>query len=399
MTTNQTIGPTPTFLRSSRDSTLGIDLRCLPADGTPGAGIAHAAHAVAKQLIRLWPGRVVCYVPAGAAWEGDAVRLKNSRRSALAAVLRQAPCDVLFVPSGAVSPGLSVPVVPWVHDADIFDHPEWFPQSLWQRILTTRLFVRGLRRAPRICAVSAYTQQALERLDSSLRGRITVTGEGGDEALAALTDAERTEARRQAWQRTRSVLGRKDGAPRRTVLMLGTLEPRKNIPFVCGWWPEVVAAIPGTDVVIAGADGWGSGPIERALRDCGDRLASADGRLIRLRGVRDNMRRDLLCAADLVLVPSLSEGFGLVALEAMQAGTPVLASRRGTLPEVVGEGAWLLDPEDATGWRDAVIRLLNNPSAREQMAAAQAFHREQFSWERTARVITDTIAVVHPSNA
>src|SRR3989344_1767050 len=375
---------------------LGIDLRCLPSDGSAGGGIAHAARAVTETLVGIGGCEIICYVPQNvAAPNVDAImRLPDARRASLVDGLRHHPCDLLFVPSGAVSPMLPVLAVPWVHDCDIFDHPEWFPQSWWKRQITTRLFLRGIRRAPHIFAASEYTKRAIERLVPSAKGRITVTGEGGDAELASIPSDGLADVKRQAVARLIA-----HGITRPFVLMLGTLEPRKNVSFICRLWPQVAQAIAGTDLIIAGQDGWKTSPIHAAIQQCQHELTSIDSRLILFQKKHptnretfsEQDRRDLLLAARAVLVPSLSEGAGLVALEAIQAGTPVLVSNRGALPEVVGEGEWLLDPEDASAWQAAIIQMLSDSAARERIRLAQQDRRTTHSREQTARIIMENI--------
>lgn len=354
---------------------IGIDLRCLPADGSAGGGIAHSARAITQEIVRSWHGSVICFVPHGASI-GDGIPVvwtKDPWRKSFIPVLASNPCDVMFVPSGAVSPAIRVPAIPWVHDLDIFDHPEWFPQSWWKRQTTTRLFIRGLRRAPQLFAVSSYTRAAIERFVPSAKGHITVTGEGGDEVLRSIPTERLEEEKKNAAVRIRHL-----GITRRFALMLGTVEPRKNIPLICRVWPEVARTVLDVDLVIAGQEGWKTEPINAAIRTCG---------AIRLMDFSEQDRRDLLLAADIVLVPSFSEGFGLVALEAIQAGTPVLASNRGALPEVVGTGEWVLDPEDQNAWIEAMRSALSQSSVREQWVVDQSPQRERFSWERAANEI------------
>lgn len=330
---------------------IGIDLRCLPADGSAGGGIAHAARAITEELVHLLGERVILYTP------------PQRNRASLIRAMREKPCDVLLVPSGAVSPGLPVPAIPWVHDLDIFDHPEWFPQSWLKRQITTRFFLRGVKRAPHIFAVSEYTKNAIERRLPSTRGRIAVTGEGGDVLLKPTP---------------------RDSQRRRSVLILGTVEPRKNIPLICRIWPEISKAAPDVNLIIAGQDGWKTNAINEAIKNGGPNI-------VRMTDVSDDVRRDLLRSADLVLVPSFSEGFGLVALEAIQAGTPVLTSNRGALPEIVGQGEWVLDPTDDRAWRDTIIRLLNDETARDHFLKQQETRRAIFSWKRTAQIVQDKI--------
>lgn len=337
---------------------LGIDLRCLPADGSPGSGVAHAAREITRAIIADGRVSVVTYVHRESSFDRKNVELDGTRRSDLVRGLKQRPCDVLFVPSGAVSPGIPVQVVPWVHDVDIFDHPEWFPQSWLKRTFTTSLFLRGIRRAPHVFAVSEYTKQTLLRLVPD--AKVTVTGEGGDTMLADMKNVQ---------------------PPRPFVLVLGTVEPRKNIELVCDIWPEVAARVPGVDLVIAGRDGWKTGPINAAMDRCQG--------IIRRTDVSDDVRRDLLLSASLVLVPSWSEGFGLVALEAIQVRTPVLASNRGALPEVVGQGEWLLDPADRDIWRNKTVELLSDPAARQRVLDGQSAAKTRWTWARAAESILD----------
>jgi glycosyltransferase involved in cell wall biosynthesis len=83
--------------------------------------------------------------------------------------------------------------------------------------------------------------------------------------------------------------------------------------------------------------------------------------------------------------PSLYEGFGLPALEAMSCGTPVLASKTSSLPEVVDDAGLLLYPHDPEAWSDAVLRLMENPKLRQSLSQKGLERAQQFTWERCAR--------------
>lgn len=159
---------------------IGLDLRCLPSDGSDGAGIAHAARALCSQLIKDKTIDWIAYAVKGSIWyQSPKYELANGQSKTLRKALKENPCDILFVPSGAVSLGLGIPAIPWAHDLIIFDHPEWFPESWLHRQLTTRLFLRGIRRAPLVFAVSEYTKQAIIRQARISSDKVTVTYEGG----------------------------------------------------------------------------------------------------------------------------------------------------------------------------------------------------------------------------
>lgn len=95
-------------------------------------------------------------------------------------------------------------------------------------------------------------------------------------------------------------------------------------------------------------------------------------------------------AAGALAFPSSYEGFGLPALEAMHAGCPVVASNRGSLPEVVGEAAVTLEPDDIEGWVEALWRVLSDREYAQSLKTAGLRQAKRFSWGRTA---TATAAV------
>ena len=351
--------------------TVGIDLRCLPVDGSTGAGVAHAARFLTEALLEQEvPWEWVLYVPVGA--HGNAPNLlgkgalpcaptRDTSGSALRSALRAHPCDLLLVPSGACAPGITVPQIPWVHDLAIFDHPEWFPESWLRRMVTTRLFARGLRRAPVIFAVSEETKhQIVVHLGIDPK-KIVVTHEGGDPILQKL-----------------EVGSSKLEVQDRYCIAIGTLEPRKNFGMLARIWSDVFRQT-GRRLVIVGKKGWGN-------------VSITEGGGIEIRTtVDEDEKRHLIKSADLVLVPSFYEGFGLVALEAMQAGTALISSDRGALSEVVGEGGLLLSPDDEEVWKREILRLLGDELVRSQTSEKGSVRSKDFSWEKTATVICSEI--------
>jgi alpha-1,3-rhamnosyl/mannosyltransferase len=317
---------------------LGIDLRHVPTDGSAGAGVAHASNELAEALRTF-----------AREYNIETIEFRESMRaSALAKRARDEWIDALFCPSGAVPPFLSVPAFPWVHDVAIFTHPEWFPQSRLKRFLTTRLFLRGVRRAPHAFAVSEDTKRALIEITDIEPEKITVTYQGVH-LSSPLTTAKGDYA-----------------------LMIGTVEPRKNIPFILELWEDVRQAL-GRNIrlVIVGKTGWGN--VEIPSRGWIERVESAT----------DEERDRLIAGARVLLLPSLHEGFGRPALEAMALGVPVVASNRGAIPEIVGEAGTLLEPHDRAAWISAVGDAFSgrHDGAGGKMRAAL------FSWERTARAI------------
>jgi glycosyltransferase involved in cell wall biosynthesis len=122
-----------------------------------------------------------------------------------------------------------------------------------------------------------------------------------------------------------------------------------------------------------------AGP-ERALAE---RLEVVDA-VVELGGVPDENLPALYNAVDLLVFPSLYEGFGWPPLEAMASGTPVVCSRAGSLDDVVGDAALTADPEDSAALAWHAGSVLSDPKLRASLVARGLAHTAQFSWDRTA---------------
>ena len=121
-------------------------------------------------------------------------------------------------------------------------------------------------------------------------------------------------------------------------------------------------------------------------------LASAAGApeaVVRLEQVEEPLLHTLYRRATAFVYPSRYEGFGLPVLEAMASGVPVIAARAGSLPELAGDAAMLLDPDDETGWAEAVIRVATDEGLRHDMSARGVARAALFTWARTARATMD----------
>ena len=105
--------------------------------------------------------------------------------------------------------------------------------------------------------------------------------------------------------------------------------------------------------------------------------------------VTDGVLASLYAGAKCVVYPSRYEGFGLPLVEAMASGTPVLASRAASIPEVVGESGVLLDPDDPTQWADAIVHVMTDPILRARLRTDGQARAATFTWERTARITLD----------
>ena len=168
--------------------------------------------------------------------------------------------------------------------------------------------------------------------------------------------------------------------PEHFVLYLGSNRPHKNLLRLVEAWHrvEVDGYTEGFTLVIAGV--WNKRYPEVRQRAEALRLRN----LLFLGPIGEPDMPALFSAASLFVFPSLYEGFGLPVLEAMACGVPVLCSNAASLPEIVGEAAWLVDPRDVDGLVDALAELLASPDQREAMSEIGLTQAARFSWAKTA---------------
>ena len=185
--------------------------------------------------------------------------------------------------------------------------------------------------------------------------------------------------------------GRRAAGVARYVLALGTIEPRKNLPVLVGAFDAVAASDPDVTLVVAGQDGWGTEAFTAACA----RAVHRD-RIRRLGYVDDGTRADLLAGAAVLAYPSHYEGFGFPPLEAMVAGVPVVASTAGAVPEVVGDAALLVDPDDTDGLAAALLRALGDDDTRARLIARGHAQRERFSWDESVTGMLALYRAVSP---
>jgi glycosyltransferase involved in cell wall biosynthesis len=168
------------------------------------------------------------------------------------------------------------------------------------------------------------------------------------------------------------------GGPR-YVLAIGTIEPRKDLPLLVDAFDALAADDPDLRLVLAGADGWGAEELGARVERSPHR-----SRIVRLGYVADQDRADLLAGARVLCYPSRYEGFGLPPLEAMAAGTPVVATAVGSIPEVLGDAASLVPPGDRDALGAALTLLIDDDEARSRHRTAGRARVQLYPWARTA---------------
>ncbi len=174
------------------------------------------------------------------------------------------------------------------------------------------------------------------------------------------------------------------GPPKTYALHVGTNKPHKNLERLLEAWSEVRGfKISECGLVFAGAHDSSLFNVREAAR----RLGFDDVRC--LGAVAEDDLPALYSGAEIFVLPSLVEGFGLPVLEAMACGAPVACSRTSSLPEVAGHAAVYFDPADTGSIAQSLARLMRNPSYRRLLGERGRARAAQLSWERTARMTLD----------
>ena len=172
-------------------------------------------------------------------------------------------------------------------------------------------------------------------------------------------------------------------SPGAYAVCVGTVSTRKNVVTLV----RAVAGIqgPGVPLVMIGPDGHGSDLVDAEIA-----RVSGQARIVRTGYLPDADAAALVQGAAVLAHPALGEGFGFVPLEAMAAGTPVIAARISSVPEVVGDAAVLVDdPTDPTPWAEAMTEVVQDEQRRTALVAAGAERVRRFSWDETARRMID----------
>lgn len=262
------------------------------------------------------------------------------------------------------------PLVLTVHDISYTDHPEWFsPRHL---SLLTRSVPWSMRRATRVITVSELCRtQIIEHYRMAPEKVVCIHNAAGP----AAQPIEKAEA-----QQLVSELG--IDPQRGYILAVGNLQPRKNLVRLIEAVGRVNASGVGADLVIVGPEHYRADLVREAASTVVDR--------IRFTGYLSHRQLAACYACATVFAfPSLFEGFGIPALEAMAHGTPVTCARAGALPEVCGEAALYFDPLDVAAMAAALKRLLEDPQLRASLAAAGRTREQQFTWHVAAEKTLD----------
>lgn len=278
--------------------------------------------------------------------------------------------DVFFSPAHYLPPLTLTPSVVTVHDLAYEYFPELFlPKDLYKLQNWTK---RAVKQATRVIAVSEATKADLVKLYGVSPAKVSVIYNGFNQELFQFPH-----------KTSKEVLAKYKLPNTNYLLFLGTLQPRKNVIKLVQAFRLLKEAGYKGKLVLAGKIGWLAEETLAVIK------SSPDAAEIVMTGYVDEETRAALYAhAEVFVLPSLYEGFGVPVLEAMASGCPVAAADNSSLPEVVGKAGLLFNASDPQDIADKVSQIRQNRAAWVKKGLAQA---KKFSWDKCAK---ETIVIL-----
>jgi alpha-1,3-rhamnosyl/mannosyltransferase len=269
--------------------------------------------------------------------------------------------EVNFIPLPS-----DLPIVATLHDLSAVLYPEWHPAERIKHF--SKHFDRARARCEHFFAISEAARQEIIRTLNIPAERITLTYMGVRSDLGPLPE----------WQTARIL--KKLSLPPRFLLSIGTLEPRKNILVLLRAYCSLPAPVRNRwPLVLVGGWGWRTEKIAEYYH------AEARHRNVRHLGyVADQFMAALYNGARALVYPSLYEGFGLPPVEMLACGGAVLASTAAPIVETVGGQAHLIPAQDIDGWRDGLLRVVEDDDWWMSLRHGAVEKARPFTWEHCA---------------
>ena len=282
--------------------------------------------------------------------------------------LRKAKIDVYHGPN-YVLPFLSrTGMVLTIYDMISFASSEWYKPI--SRFRVQRLMKLSAKKANKIIAGSENTKQDIIKILKLPCDKIKVIYIGIDDIYRPIADKYKLDNIKNKYK-----------IDSKFILHVGSLQARKNIPRLIEAYSKLpMELLAKYQLVIAGKRSWKVEEILAKVKQLG-----LNDKVVFTGFVDDNDLPLLMNAANLLVFPSLYEGFGIPPLEAMACGTPVVASNTSSIPEVVGDAALLFDPYNIKEMTKAINRALTDVKLRNKLRKRGFERIKQFSWEKAAR--------------
>jgi len=254
-----------------------------------------------------------------------------------------------------------------VHDVSFLKHPDYFDPSFVE--LFTRRIRHIVKKADKIIADSHNTKKELAEFTGVSPDRVVVIHLGMDEQFRPIKDREKLNEVAQRY---------KISGP--YILFIGAADKDKNLTRLTQAFAQLIPTHDQLQLVFAGSMNWGFRQLKEQFASL-----SQENKIVFTGFIDDSDLPALYCGATTLAIPSIHEGFGLPALEAMACGTPVLCSNTSSFPEVVGDAALQVDPYNLDEIAASLRNLVEDNQLRLSCIEKGLARAEKFSWDNTAR--------------
>jgi glycosyltransferase involved in cell wall biosynthesis len=283
--------------------------------------------------------------------------------------LQRLRADVFFSPDAMCSLSAKTPTVMTCHDLVPLHFPEQIP--LIHRHYLLHFLPKHLRRADRILTVSDYVRHDISQTCSIPLEKITTVHNGCREGFSQIQDFEKQQIREEYT------------AGQEFFFYTGAIHPRKNIPRLIRAF-DLFKQKTGAPVklLLAGRFAWETGEVKTAFEQANSRTD------IHFLGyVTEDVLPKIMASALALAYVSMSEGFGLPVLEAMNTDTPILTANTTSLPEVAGDAALPVDPLSETAIAEGLEKLWSDEVLRQNLIEKGRVQRQKFSWDTAAEQV------------
>ncbi|MDY6326832.1 MAG: glycosyltransferase family 1 protein [Bacteroidales bacterium] len=287
--------------------------------------------------------------------------------------LKKIKPDIFVSTDGWMPTNIKVPALNVIHDLNFIHHPEFVPPVVDRYY--RRFFHTFAEKATRIATVSEFSKNDISRQFGIEAEKIDVVYCGSNALYKPLTDEEQVAVKRDF----------SDGCE--FFLFVGLIHKRKNLANIFRAFDSFKSTTgSSTKLVVVGSKKWWSGEIE----DTYNALAHKDDVLMMGYQPTDVVVR-LTAASKAVVYPSFFEGFGLPIVDAFNANAPLITSNITSMPEIAGDAALLVDPNDHMSIAEAMANIDADERLRDELKRRGAERRGLFTWDRTAELLWNSI--------
>jgi len=288
--------------------------------------------------------------------------------------------DLFLSPDGFLALGAKCKQLPVIHDINFLHHPQ---DSKW---LTAKYynyyFPKFAKEATRIATVSEYSKQDIAKNYEIKEDKIDVVYNGINSFFKPLDELIK--------QQTKL----KYSAGKNYFVNVGSLHPRKNISnLIRAFYLFKKESNSDLKLILAGPHYWGVSEINKVITETNLK----DDVIFTGRLSDEELNIVLGSALALTFVPYY-EGFGIPLIEAMQAQVPIITSNVTSLPEIAGDAALLVNPFEVAEIKNAMLQLYQKPELRQSLINKGNFQKQNFSWEKSADLLWQSILKTVNSN-